>query len=108
MAEIKAGPDAAAVATTIRSPQYAYLSCKVVPLEEAKVSVVTHAFNYGTGVFEGIRAHYNSENHQLYVFRLREHFERMENNCKILKIRLPHSVDDLCRLTVRLAQMNQF
>lgn len=91
----------------VRAPQYAYLSGKVVPLEDAKVSVITHAFNYGTGVFEGIRGYYNAENHQLYLFRLHDHFERMEQNCKILKIHLPHSVDDLCRLTVRLAQMNQ-
>ncbi|MBI3655928.1 MAG: branched-chain amino acid transaminase [Acidobacteria bacterium] len=91
----------------MKAPQYAYIGGKVVPLEEAKVSVLTHAFNYGTGIFEGIRGYYSAENHQLYIFRLRDHFERMEQNCKLLKIRLPHSIDDLCRLTVRLAEMNQ-
>jgi branched-chain amino acid aminotransferase len=91
----------------IKTQQYAYLSGAIVKLEEAKVSVMTHAFNYGTGIFEGIRGYYAREKDQLYVFRLREHFERMSANCKILKIKLPHSVDDLCRLTLKLLQMNQ-
>ena len=38
-------------------PKFAYFKQNIVPIEEAKVSVMTHAFNYGTGVFEGIRAY---------------------------------------------------
>lgn len=88
------------------SQQYAYLSGEFVKLEDAKVSVMTHAFNYGTGVFEGIRGYYSEEKQQLYIFRLPEHYERMSRNCKVLKMKLPFSVDEMCRLTVKLARMN--
>lgn len=103
--DVKEANPSAAKAT---SQRYAYLSGRVVKLEEAKVSVMTHAFNYGTGVFEGIRGYHTREKDQLYVFRLREHYERMEINSKVLKIKLPFSVDDLCRLTVKIIQMNQY
>ena len=58
-------------------PNHAFFNGQFVPFGEAKVSVMTHAFNYGTGCFEGIRAYWNQKDEQLYVFRLREHFERL-------------------------------
>jgi branched-chain amino acid aminotransferase len=83
-------------------PRYAFFGGEFVPIEEAKVSVMTHAFNYGTGCFEGIRAYWNQAEEQLYLFRLREHFERMHRSCRILRIDLAHTVDELCDLTVEL------
>ena len=56
--------------------KYAYFQGKFVPIEDAKISIMTHAFNYGTGVFEGIRAYWNEDDKQLYVFRMLEHYER--------------------------------
>ena len=50
-------------------PNYAFFGGKIVPIEEAKVSVMTHAFNYGTGVFAGLRAYWNDDEHQLFIFR---------------------------------------
>lgn len=82
--------------------QYAFFQGKIVPIQEAKISVMTHAFNYGTGCFEGIRAYWNQEEGQLFVFRLKEHFERLLRSCRILRIQLPYSADDLCGITVDL------
>ena len=48
-----------------------------MPLAEAKIGIMTHAFNYGTAVFEGIRANWNSDQQQLYLFRALEHFQRL-------------------------------
>jgi branched-chain amino acid aminotransferase len=78
-----------------------------VPIEEAQVSVMTHALNYGTGCFEGIRAYWNAEERQLYVFRLREHYERMAASARILMMTLPLSVDALCALTTDLLARNE-
>ena len=72
-------------------PKYAFFEGKIVPIEEAKVSVMTHALNYGTGCFEGIRAYWNADDEQLYVFRLTEHYERMHRSCRILRIDLPYT-----------------
>jgi branched-chain amino acid aminotransferase len=60
--------------------------------------------HYGTGVFEGIRGNWNEERKQIYLFRLKEHYERLFNGCRVLKIQLPYSVDDLCHLTVELVK----
>ncbi len=81
---------------------WAYLGGKFVPIREAKISVMTHAFNYGTGVFEGIRAYWSAEQEQLYGLHLREHYARLLRSCNIMRIALPHSVDDLVGITVEL------
>jgi len=83
-------------------PKYAYFEGRIVPIEQAKVSVMTHALNYGTGCFEGIRGYWNEADQQLYVFRLREHFERMHLSARILFIALPHSAEELGEITLEL------
>jgi len=82
--------------------KYAFFKSELVPIEEAKVSIMTHSFNYGTGCFEGIRAYWNEEEEQLFVFRMREHYERFHNSCRILHIELPYSVGRLGELTIEL------
>ncbi len=83
-------------------PKYAFFKGNFVPIENAKVSIMTHAFNYGTGCFEGIRAYWNADENQLFVFRLLEHFQRLHRSCKILHIRLPYSPEELSDLLVEL------
>jgi len=83
-------------------PSYAYFQNKIVPLEEANLNVMTNFMHYGTGVFEGIRGNWNDEHKQIYLFRLKEHYERMLVGCKLLKIDLPHTLEDLCRITVEV------
>jgi branched-chain amino acid aminotransferase len=83
-------------------PQHAFFEGRFVPIEDAKVSIMTHALNYGTGCFEGIRAYWNNKDEQLYVFRLKEHFERMHRSCRILRIELAYSVEELCDITLEL------
>ena len=88
--------------------KYAFFEGSIVPIEEAKVSIMTHAFNYGTGCFEGIRAYWNETKEQLYVFKMREHYERLVHSCKIILISLPHSVDQMCSLTLELLSKEGF
>ncbi len=82
--------------------KYAFFGGRIVPVEEAKVSVRTHTMNYGTGCFEGIRAYWSEAEGQLLVFKLREHYQRFLNSCRILYIDLPYSADDLCAITLDL------
>jgi branched-chain amino acid aminotransferase len=81
---------------------WAYLGGKHVPIADARISVLTHAFNYGTGVFEGIRAYWNAAHEQLYVLHLPEHFERLHRSCKIMRIGLPYSVAELSDITLEV------
>jgi branched-chain amino acid aminotransferase len=95
-----------ALGREIAEEGWAYLDGAFVPFADAKVSIATHALQYGTGVFEGIRAYWNAADEQLYVFRLREHFERMTRSCRLLRIALPASVEGLCELTLELLRKN--
>ncbi|MDO8687973.1 MAG: branched-chain amino acid transaminase [Dehalococcoidales bacterium] len=83
-------------------PPYAFFQGDFVPLAEAKIGVMTHALHYGTALFEGIRGNWNSKKKQIYIFRLREHYERLLNGCRVLKIDLPYTTDKLCQITVEV------
>ena len=85
-------------------PPYAFFHNQFVPLAEAKINVMTHALHYGTAIFEGIRGNWNSEQEQIYIFRLKEHYQRLENGCRLLRINLSHPVEELCQITVELVR----
>lgn len=86
----------------------AYFQGKIVPMSEANVNVATHGLNYGTGCFEGIRAYWNAAHEQLYVLKLREHFERFARSRRMLKIREQSSIDELCEVTLELLRRQGF
>lgn len=79
-----------------------YFEGKVMPLSEAKIGILTHAFSYGTGCFEGIRAYFNEDQGQLYMFRGVEHYERLQNSSRILLMTLPDSPQVLADRTLGL------
>jgi len=82
--------------------RFAFFDGSIVPIEEAQISVRTHALNYGTGCFEGIRGYWSDDDQQMYVFQLREHYERFLRSCKLLFIELPHSAGELSEITLEL------
>lgn len=83
-------------------PAYAFLRNQFMPLADARIGVLTQSLHYGTGCFDGIRGNWDSEKSRFCLFRLKDHYKRMLESCRILKISLPYSIDDLCRLTVEL------
>ncbi|MBA4179314.1 MAG: branched chain amino acid aminotransferase [Anaerolinea sp.] len=87
---------------------YAYFQGNIVPLSEAKIGVMTHAFNYGTAVFEGIRGNWNEDDQTTYLFRMREHFERLVQSSKILTFQVHQTVDRLCEIAVELVEKSGF
>jgi branched-chain amino acid aminotransferase len=86
----------------------AFLNGRFIPLEEATISVATHAFNYGTGCFEGIRGYWNAEREEIYIVKLLTHFRRMTASARMLRIDLGRSPDDLCQLAVELIRRNGY
>ncbi len=87
---------------------YAYFQGQIVPLEEAKIGVMTHAFNYGTAVFEGIRGNWNADDQHLYLFRMREHYERLARSSRILNLDLREPLDRLLELTVEIVERSGY
>ncbi|MFC1962619.1 branched-chain amino acid transaminase [Chloroflexota bacterium] len=89
-------------------PPYAFFRGQFMPASEAKVGIMTHALHYGTGTFEGIRGNWNQDTQQVYLFRVQEHYERLLKSCRIVKINIPYSVDELCRLTAELVEKSGY
>lgn len=86
----------------------AYFEGGYVPLRDAKVSIMTHAFMYGTATFEGIRAYWNAEHERLYVLFVREHMERIRNSAKMLLMEDLPSVDELVSIVLETVRRNGF
>ncbi|WP_126626655.1 branched-chain amino acid transaminase [Dictyobacter alpinus] len=84
-----------------------YMNGEYIPAERGYISVRTHGFAYGTGVFEGIRGYWNTDQKQIYLFRLREHYERLLRSCKIMRISLPYTVESLIESSVELVRRNE-
>jgi len=87
---------------------FAYLDGEILPLAEAKISVATHAFNYGTGCFEGIRGYWNAEREEIYVVRLLDHFRRLLRSCKLFRIDLGKEAQELCDIAVELVRRSEY
>jgi branched-chain amino acid aminotransferase len=83
-----------------------FMNGEFIPAEQGVISVRTHGFSYGTGCFEGIRGYWNEQEQQVFLFRLREHYKRFLNSCKILQIALPYTIDQLIELSVELVRRN--
>ncbi len=83
-----------------------FMNGEFIPVEKGVISVRTHGFAYGTGCFEGIRGYWNAKDQQVYLFRLREHYERLLRSCKILHMKLPYTVDELIDISVELVRRN--
>ncbi|MBI4294732.1 MAG: branched-chain amino acid transaminase [Chloroflexi bacterium] len=89
-------------------PPYAYFEKQFIPLAEARIGILTHALHYGTACFEGIRGNWNPADEQIYLFRCPEHYQRLAASSRVLKIKLPYTVDELCKLTVELVARSGF
>jgi branched-chain amino acid aminotransferase len=86
----------------VNLPNYAYFRGEIVPYSEAKLGVLTHGLNYGTAVFAGVRAYWNEEHEQLYVFRPADHFQRLLQSAKVMCMDFDHSPESLTKLTLKL------
>ena len=88
--------------------EYYFMNGKMVEADKAMIPVRTHGFLYGTAVFEGIRAYWNDEEKQLYVFRAPEHYERLLRSAKIMYMKSPYTVEEHCKYTVELLKKNGY
>ena len=89
-------------------PNYAYFKGSIVPYGEAKVGVLNHALNYGTAVFGGIRAYWNGDSEQLYLFRPKDHYKRFLNSAKLLCMEFDNTPESLTEVTINLLKVESF
>ncbi len=89
-------------------PKYAYFQGKIVPYSDAKVGVLTHALNYGTAAFGGVRSYWNEDEEQLFLFRPLDHFRRFLNSAKLLCMEFDHTPESLSRVTLELLKTENY
>ncbi len=89
-------------------PRNAYFKGKIVPYSEAKIGVLSHALNYGTAVFGGMRGYWNADDEQLYIFRPYDHFQRFLNSAKVMCMELNQTVESLTQITVDLLRVDDY
>ena len=87
---------------------YAFFQNQFMPLSEAKIGILTHALHYGTACFGGIRGNWDSEQERFCLFRLKDHYKRMLDGCRLLRIKLPYSRGELCEVTLELVKKSGY
>lgn len=89
-------------------PLHAYFKDKIVPYSEAKIGVLTHALNYGTAAFGGMRGYWNPDEEQLYLFRPLDHFKRFLNSAKLMAMELNYTPESLTQITLELLRADGY
>ncbi len=82
--------------------RFAFFDGGIVPIEKAQVSVMTHALHYGTACFAGLRAYWNEDAQQLYVFRIEDHLNRFLESARLLRMVIPYSAQQLVDIVLDL------
>ena len=90
----------------ITEVEYIWKNGEMVPWAQATTHVLSHSLHYGSGVFEGIRCYKDPDSDRSFVFRLRDHMERLHRSCKIAQMELGYTVDELCDATVEVIRAN--
>jgi branched-chain amino acid aminotransferase len=90
------------------TPELVFFDGKILPYNEARVGVLTHGLNYGTGVFGGLRGHWNEKKRQMFVFRPREHYQRFLDSTRLLRMELPYTKEQLTDATLELIRKQKF
>ena len=69
--------------------KYIWHGGKLIPFMEAKVHVMTPTVFWASNVFEGLRGYWNEKEGQMYLFRAEEHFDRIEESSKMMRMAFP-------------------
>jgi branched-chain amino acid aminotransferase len=83
-------------------PSHAYFEGEIVPYSEAKVGVLTHALNYGTAIFGGLRGYWNADEEQIYLFRTQDHFKRLLQSAYIMRMDIGKTAEELASILKQL------
>lgn len=85
-----------------------YFQGKIVPEEDALINIQTHALQYGTSVFGGIRGYYNEKENNVFIFRIKDHFHRLLSSAKIMQLQYTSTVEELEKITLKLIKDSNY
>lgn len=81
---------------------------KIIPISEANINILSPTSQFGANVFEGLRAYWNKEKQQLYVFKLQEHTKRLQKSIKMMRFDSNYSDDFLSQSVIDIIKENNF
>jgi len=81
---------------------------KIIPLEEAKINVLSPTVQFGANVFEGIRCYWNDNHQQLYAFRLHDHIKRLLNSIKLIRFKCDYTYEFLINAFIEVIKANNY
>jgi branched-chain amino acid aminotransferase len=84
-----------------------WMNGKLVDFADAKIHVLTHAVHYGSGLFEGVRC-YKTKNQGPAIFRLEEHTRRLFDSCKIYRMEVPFTFEEIKQACIDVVAANEF
>ncbi len=88
--------------------RYIWLNGNIVKVGDAKINVLSPTAQFGANVFEGIRCYWSESEKQLYAFRLKEHYERLQNSAKLFGMECPYSSGELKRFMMETVKANGY
>lgn len=91
----------------IEECEFIWKNGELIPWESATTHVLSHSLHYGSAVFEGIRAYKDPDSEKRSVFRLKDHMDRLVRSCKIAKIDLTFTSDELVQATLDTVSANK-
>ncbi|MGH2403308.1 MAG: branched-chain-amino-acid transaminase [bacterium] len=88
--------------------RYMYLNGKIVPYGDALIHVQSAAVKYGASVFEGLRAYWNERQGELYVFRLKEHIDRLYESLRLMRMEHSFTREELAASILEVLRKNAY
>jgi branched-chain amino acid aminotransferase len=93
--------------TTIES-RFIWLNGEIIPVNDAKINVLSPTSQFGLNVFEGIRCYWNEEKQQLFAFRLEEHLERLKRSQRLIQMEDKYTIDELKQAFIDVIRANEY
>ena len=87
--------------------RYLYLNGRLVPYDEARIHVQSGAVKYGGSVFEGLRAYWNADQGELYIFRLQEHIDRLFASLRLMRMEHRFTREELADSILQVLRKNE-
>jgi len=88
-------------------PRFGWKNGRIVPWDECVLHIRAQGAFYGANVFEGVRAYWNAEQQELYVFKLQEHLDRLARSMKTMRLEVPVSLEEIGRGSLEVLRANE-
>jgi branched-chain amino acid aminotransferase len=91
-----------------QAESWVFFDGEIKQYKDVHLGLMTHALHYGTGCFEGIRGYWSETQRQMFLVLVEQHFRRLQNSAKILRIKLPYTIDQMTEATLEILRRNRF